>query len=160
MICTTQLLQKYSKLLIHHIEICLITSLLSVSLSLSLLPILVATIASVEFSWFETKTYPIATHLDGPDAKRFHHHHRKLGAYLDRIGWGEPKAKRKHCTRTPFLFCFREGKVTYPLFSKPRAHTHTLTQKPSQAITSISMTSHWRDAIALQVGLVFAHGLC
>lgn len=49
--------------------------------------------------------------------------------YLDhRLGGGEPKAKRKHCTRTPFfstlLFCWcfnciGKGKLRmYPLFSK------------------------------------------
>lgn len=88
--------------------------------------------------------------------------------YLDhRLGGGEPKAKRKHCTRTPFfstlLFLlvfqlFREGKVTYvPVvleteLAGARAHTHTNT------ITSIFMTSQWRRHCVSQLELVFAHG--
>lgn len=92
----------------------------------------------VEFSWFETKTYPIATHLDARSTWNLSRrtkatrpraeHHSKFKSrdrrwLLGSIGWGEPKAKRKHCTRTPFVrfffrcrlfgsLLFREGKVT------------------------------------------------
>lgn len=78
------------------------------------------------------------------------------GGYLDRLGGGEPKAKRKHCTRTPFVrfflllslvwFTTVSGRESYMCTRCSRNREvlgHTDTNTTQQAITSISMTSHW-----------------
>lgn len=132
----------------------------------------------VEFSWFETKTYPIATHLDARSTWNLSRrtkatrpraeHHSKFKSrdrrwLLGSIGWGEPKAKRKHCTRTPFVrffffavaclvhYCFGKGKLrVYPLFSKPRgarSHRHEHTASDHEYLHDITLA----DAIAFHV---------
>lgn len=69
---------------------------------------------------------------------------------MDRLGGENPRRNENIALEPRFFLCcllfgspFREGKVTcvYPLFSKPRARSHTHKQTP--AITSISMTSQW-----------------
>lgn len=123
----------------------------------------------VEFSWFETKTYPIATHLDARSTWNLSRrtkatrpraeHHSKFKSHdrrwlLGSIGWGEPKAKRKHCTRTPFVrfffrcrlfgsLLFREGKVTcVPVVLETERCSVTQTRTPHSKRSRVSPWHH------------------
>lgn len=132
-LCTTQLYKNIQTSKFHTdyfiTSFCIIASLRSH----------LATIASVEFSWFGTKTYPIPTHLVAS-------HHETLQSPTNlrtcRIGWGEPKAKRKHCTRTPCV----SGRESHPLFSNTHTHTHTSSNASDHE--SAGATSHWRHCVS------------
>lgn len=108
------------------------------NLSLSLPPPplhLVATIASVEFFWSETKTYPIPSHLDAsrhsaktvPLITKQPNEQREMATWI--IDWvGENPRQNENIALEPrflsLLFCwcfncFGKGKLRmYPLFSK------------------------------------------
>lgn len=130
-LCTTQLYKNIQTSKFHTdyfiTSFCIIASLRSH----------LATIASVEFSWFETKTYPIPTHLVAS-------HHETFRSPTNirtcrRIGWGEPKAKRKHCTRTPCVFL--EGKVTRCSRTLTLTHAHQLKrERPRVCWCDITLT--------------------
>lgn len=132
-LCTTQLYKNIQTSKFHTdyfiTSFCIIASLRSH----------LATIASVEFSWFGTKTYPIPTHLVAS-------HHETLQSPTNlrtcRIGWGEPKAKRKHCTRTPCV----SGRESHPLFSNTHTRTHTSSNASDHE--SAGVTPHWRHCVS------------
>lgn len=171
--------KKYSKLLSmtsksHHFATLGITSLY-LSLSHSLFsPSQLATIASVEFSWFETKTYPIATHLDArnlfPSPSKQPEPHRRsttrvqiqivtnggyASTWIDWVGRTQGETKTLHSNPVFFLFAV-SGRESYVCTRCSRnrelERTHT-----SNSITSISMTSHWPTPLRFNVELVFAH---
>lgn len=124
----------------------------------------------MEFFWFETKTYPIPSHLDAsrrsaktvplitkqPNNDTTNNARWLLGSS---IGWGRTQGKTKTLHSNPVFFYFtfllvfqlyREGKVTYaPVvleteLASGRAHTHTHTQARSR----VSSWHHNDDAIA------------
>lgn len=87
-------------------------------------------------------------HRPGNPSTTLNSNRATVATWIDWVGRTQGETKTLH-SNPVFLCCllfgspFREGKVTcvYPLFSKPRARSHTHRQTP--AITSISMTSHW-----------------
>lgn len=123
----------------------------------------------VEFSWFETKTYPMPLTLtraqretfpvapkqpDREQSTTLNSNRTTDGGYLDRLG-GENPRRNENIALEPRSFVFFSlslvwfttvsGRESYVCTRCSRnrevlGHTDTNTQ---QAITSISMTSHW-----------------
>lgn len=174
-LCTTQLFYKNirnfypsHRNLSHHIVALGIIALSLIRSSVHHHQSMPRRLHRVEFSWLETKTYPIATHLDARSTwnlsrrtkatrPRAEHHSKfksRDGGYLDRLGGENPRRNENIALepRSFVFFCccrlfgsqlFREGKVTcvpVVLETERCSVTQTRTQ---QAITSISMTSHW-----------------
>lgn len=129
----------------------------------------------MEFFWFETKTYPIPSHLDAsrrsaktvPLITKQPNEQREMATWI--IDWvGENPRQNENIALEPrffFLYFFAgvstvSGRESYVCTrcsrnrASGRAHTHSHTN----AITSIFMTSQWRRHCVSQLELVFAHG--
>lgn len=98
----------------------------------------------------DSKQRPILSPLTY-DASHYETFRSPTNIQTDSFGWGEPKAKRKHCTRTPF----REGKATRC------SRTLTLTLAPTPTETRATTSLLWCDITLTPLRFSFsAEGVC
>lgn len=130
-LCTTQLYKNIQTSKFHAdyfiTSFCIISSLRSH----------LATIASVEFSWFETKTYPITTHIDASHCETFRSS-TNIRTLPTRLG-GENPRQNENIALEPR---FGKGKLPVVLkHSHSHSHPHQLErERPRACWCDITLT--------------------